>query len=314
MDISVIICTHNPRPDYLARTLDALKNQTLPKVQWELLLIDNASKEPLAGQWDLSWHPYARHVRELELGLTPARLRGFKESSGEVLVAVDDDNVLMPDYLSNALEVMVIRPWIGAIGGNITGEFETPPERWAEIMFPSLAIMSVKQEQWAYSPGAGARGFAPVGAGLVIRRKVMQNYADLLARDPFRRSLGRTGNSLLSGEDTDIVLCACALGYAIGKFPQLQMTHLISSGRVQREYLLRLAEGLAFSDAIVRYIWDGEKPSLQVNQPCRAEKLFLAYVSFRRRIRGRKQPDFAAEIDAAARQGIAKACEILRSR
>src|SRR5438045_2554303 len=88
-DISVVICTHNPRPDYLRRVLEALRNQTLPKKQWELLLIDNASSEPVAGNWDLKWHPNARHIGEYELGLTPARLRGIKESCGELLVFVD---------------------------------------------------------------------------------------------------------------------------------------------------------------------------------------------------------------------------------
>src|ERR1022692_4717847 len=99
MKFSVIICTHNPRPDYLRRTLDALKAQTLPKEQWELLLIDNASKEPLADTWDLSWHPQARHIREEALGLTRARLCGISQSKGELLVFVDDDNVLSADYL-----------------------------------------------------------------------------------------------------------------------------------------------------------------------------------------------------------------------
>ena len=74
--ISVIICTHNPRPDYLRRVLDALKAQTLPKERWELLLIDNASNEPLSGEWDLSWHPHARHIREIQFinGLTAGQL------------------------------------------------------------------------------------------------------------------------------------------------------------------------------------------------------------------------------------------------
>src|SRR3989337_147732 len=98
-DLSVIICTHNPRPDYLRRALDALKAQTLPLEQWELLFIDNASRERLADLWDISWHPHARHVRESELGLTPARLRGIQESRGEVLVFIDDDNVLASDFL-----------------------------------------------------------------------------------------------------------------------------------------------------------------------------------------------------------------------
>ena len=44
MDFSVIICTHNPRSDYLRRVLDALKAQTLLREQWELLLIDNGPR------------------------------------------------------------------------------------------------------------------------------------------------------------------------------------------------------------------------------------------------------------------------------
>ena len=97
--ISVIICSHNPRAPYLRRVLDALRAQTLPAKDWELLLIDNASGEPLAGQFDLAWQPNARHVRENKIGLTPARLRGIAESKGDLLVFVDDDNVLRADYL-----------------------------------------------------------------------------------------------------------------------------------------------------------------------------------------------------------------------
>src|SRR5271168_5062239 len=99
MNLSVIICSHNPRPDYLQRTLDGLKSQTLPKQQWELLLVDNRSKDRLSERWDLSWHPYGRHVREEELGLTAAMLTGIREARGRILIVVDDDNVLASDYL-----------------------------------------------------------------------------------------------------------------------------------------------------------------------------------------------------------------------
>ena len=71
--VSVILCTHNPRPDYLDRVLASLRGQTLPAEQWEFLLVDNASKQPLAETWDISWHSCGRHVREEELGLTGAR-------------------------------------------------------------------------------------------------------------------------------------------------------------------------------------------------------------------------------------------------
>ena len=65
--LSVIICTHNPRLDYLRRVLAALQNQTLSSGEWELVMVDNASHTPLSGTIDLSWHPQGRVVREENL-------------------------------------------------------------------------------------------------------------------------------------------------------------------------------------------------------------------------------------------------------
>ena len=63
--LSVIICTHNPRPEYFRRALESLHAQTMPFEQWELLIIDNASEELLRNTWDISWHPRGRHVLEV---------------------------------------------------------------------------------------------------------------------------------------------------------------------------------------------------------------------------------------------------------
>src|ERR1019366_1617462 len=82
--LSVIICTHNPRPDYFRQCLDALSRQTLVRNRWELIAVDNRSDEPLAGRNDLSWGPAARLVREETLGLTPARLHGIRESKSDL--------------------------------------------------------------------------------------------------------------------------------------------------------------------------------------------------------------------------------------
>ena len=125
--ISVIICSLNPRSDYFGRVLESLRAQTLDTDQWELLLVDNASDRPLADSWDLSWHPHHLKVREEEQGLTPARLRGIKESEGQLIVFVDDD-VLASNYLERALEVERAYPFVGVFGaGVLTPEFEVEP-------------------------------------------------------------------------------------------------------------------------------------------------------------------------------------------
>lgn len=312
MHLSVIICTHNPREDYLRRTLEALEKQTLPKDQWELLLIDNASVEPLAGKWDLSWHPGARHIREDELGLTPARLRGIRESEGELLVFVDDDNLLEHDYLAIATTLMTERPWLGAIGGSIRGEFEVPPSEEVRCMLPGLALVEVNSQAWARCGGSEARGFAPCGAGMVVRQCVAEHYFRKLAGDPLRRGFDRKGSSLASGGDTDMALCACELGLAVGRFPQLRMTHLIPPGRLEKSYLLRLAEDLAFSDAVLQYLWDRRLPRVERNEKCRSERIYAAYVEFRRRLKGGKVT-FETEVAKAQERGRTRALDVVIS-
>jgi glycosyltransferase involved in cell wall biosynthesis len=67
----------------------------------------------LRDAWDISWHPRGRHVREDEIDVTAARMRGIRESSGDLLVFVDDDNVLAPDFLKRALLVLRRHPFLG---------------------------------------------------------------------------------------------------------------------------------------------------------------------------------------------------------
>src|SRR5215218_4539946 len=125
--ISVILCTHNPRPDYIDRTLSALTAQTLDRSRWELVLVDNASSPPVAERIDLAALPSAKLVVEQTLGLTPARLRGIRESIGELLVFVDDDNVLDPDFLETTLRVADEKPYLGSWSGQCRPHFEEAP-------------------------------------------------------------------------------------------------------------------------------------------------------------------------------------------
>jgi glycosyltransferase involved in cell wall biosynthesis len=253
-ELSVIICTHNPRSDYLRRVLDALKAQTLPREQFELLVIDNASKEPLHGKWDLAWHTRGRIIREDEVGLTAARLRGLRESKGGLCVFVDDDNVLDSSYLEKALAIHARFPQLGVYGaGQIKGDFETQPTPELTSLLVMLALRDEKKPVWSNLPNWNSS--IPFGAGLCVLKEVGLAYADAVASDRLRRSLGRSGQALLSGEDVDLALFACKLGYGMGVFPELSLIHLIPASRLNREYLIALAEGHATSHALLAHLW-----------------------------------------------------------
>lgn len=259
MQLSIIICAHNPRPDYLGRVLGALREQTLPKERWELLLIDNASKEPLAAIWNLGWHPSARHVRENELGLTPARLRGIREACAEVLIFVDDDNVLEAGYLEHANRLSAEWPKLGAWGGTCEPEFEKAPAPELARITECLAIRSVNRAMWC-NFAVGNYQAIPFGAGMCVRRAVAEEYLRLAQKDPCRFSLDRKGTSLVSGGDLDLALTAHDLGLGTGLFPELILTHLIPARRVQKEYLVKMFESQAYSEYRLRNL---REPAVQ---------------------------------------------------
>jgi glycosyltransferase involved in cell wall biosynthesis len=259
IDASAIICTYNPRPHYLTRVLAALRDQTHPMEQWELLLIDNASHEPLTAEtWDLSWHPRARLIREEKLGLSAARMRGMRESSADLLVFIDDDNILGPNYLAEAVRIKAEWRQLGVWGGSIVPEFEgSPPDHLREFL-SVLALREIRTPRW--SNISTCTDAEPWGAGLCVRANVAAEYSRLCEQTVI--GVGdRIGKSLLSGGDTEICIVACSLGLGMGLFPNLKITHLIPKERLEEDYLVRITEGIQTSLHLIGFKWHGILPS-----------------------------------------------------
>jgi glycosyltransferase involved in cell wall biosynthesis len=268
LDVSVIICSHNPKPDYLRRTLDALRAQTLSNDRWELLLVDNASEAPLESTL-ISWHPNGRCVIESQPGLAAARRRGIHEASGGLLVFVDDDNLLDPSYLSEALSIS--RDWVrlGAFGsGDIVPEYEVEPQGHLSKYTQFLSLRQNDKDVWSnVIPTASA---TPWGAGLCVRAEVARAYCEFSDRSSFNADRKGTGlanrffrpvvHLPCGGQDMEIGYFGCSLGLGMGNFIRLRLTHLIRKERVREEYLLRMVEGQELAWALLYYKWLGAIP------------------------------------------------------
>lgn len=254
--LSVVVCSHNPRPDYLQRTLESLRVQTLGPSEWEFLLVDNNSSPGLAGHWSIDWHPRARHVREEKSGLIHARLRAIAESNGATLVFVDDDNVLAPDYLERANALRQANAHLGTFGaGALEPEFELTPPPQVQPWLPMLALRTVLE------PHVGAnwteKACIPWGAGLCVSRNVAAAFVNRVTHLDIS-SFGRRGEQLFCAEDDLFSFVACEQGLSFGIFPELRITHLIASRRLSPEYILRLVHGHAYSHTVLNYLLCGE--------------------------------------------------------
>ncbi|MEP7199684.1 MAG: glycosyltransferase [Chloroflexota bacterium] len=94
--ISVIVPTFN-RVAALARCLDALRAQTLPRAQYELIVVDDGSMDGTS-DW-LGQQGDVCVVRTAHRGAAAARNAGARAALGDALAFTDDDCVAPSDWL-----------------------------------------------------------------------------------------------------------------------------------------------------------------------------------------------------------------------
>ncbi|MGO4876826.1 glycosyltransferase [Pedobacter psychrotolerans] len=244
--ISVIISTFNPNLDHLNKTLLGLKQQTFPIQDWELIIVDNNSDKPFSYLIDISWNENNKIIKEPKIGLTNARLRGFSESKGDLIIMVDDDNILRINYLNNVYDTFKKDTQLGAIGGKSLPLFNCKPPIWIKNFYTCLALRDLGEkvivEKWKhYYPDC-----APIGAGMAVRKSALKNYINKVNSG---KSLitDRKGTSLSSGGDNDIVLEVLKDGWKVAYIPSLYLDHIIPKERISKEYLGRLNKDSAKS-------------------------------------------------------------------
>lgn len=251
--ISVIICTYNPAFDFLNKCIRSIHQAASSLTDYEILVIDNNSN-PSITTFDFKPHLGLINIQiivESQQGLTPARLRGIKESKGDFLIFVDDDNVLSNDYLICAMNIFTKYPWVGSFSGNVKLEYDnyTPPV-WLTKYEGMLVKREVKNNLW------GNQYFndeiMPAGAGLCVRREVALHYLGLHESGKRKIALDRSGGSLLSGGDNDLAMCAIDIGLGIGLFKDLTLIHLIPQSRTTLNYIKNLTYGIYYSANLLR--------------------------------------------------------------
>lgn len=260
LELSVVICTNNTRPDCLRQVLESLMRQTVPRGRWELLIVDNGSELPSGNESIHSWHPNARRVREAEVGLLPARLRGFAESTGELCLYFDDDTVVDPTYLERALSIAAAHPHLGMFGaGTVKLECATAFPAETAPFLPLFGIREIDAPRWTNNPDD--QTCRPHGAGLCLNRIVGEAYLRLARESGAIDVIGRHGNRLFAGEDDLCAYAASFVGAGFGVFPELRLKHLVPAERLHPEAVVRLIHDHTFSHALLAYILSGRKPA-----------------------------------------------------
>jgi glycosyltransferase involved in cell wall biosynthesis len=114
--ISVII-PHLNQPNGLDRCLASLESQTLNRLQFEIIVVDNGSAS--LPKTVISRYPGTRFLQEPRPGPGLARNRGAEAAGGDILAFIDADCRAHPDWLRGALHALQISPKQTILGGDV---------------------------------------------------------------------------------------------------------------------------------------------------------------------------------------------------
>lgn len=223
--ISVVMATHNGAAT-LPLTLEALKTVWVPRDSFEIIAVDNASRD---GTWNLL-ESYARELpltllSEPRQGKCFALNRALEAVSGELIVFIDDD--VLPDggWLRAYVEGAARHPQADLFAGQVRHHWQKPPPRW-------LKRLAAEGRSYAGTPLRQPEGEVPAiffkGLNFMVRRRVVE--AVRFSERPGVNYSGTTTSG--GGEDTAFVREALALGYRTCYLPEARVRHIVRPQQV----------------------------------------------------------------------------------
>jgi len=231
---TVIIATYN-RAATLRATLESLAQQRVPDgFDWELIVVDNNSKDSTRQviQAFAAGAPMrVRHLFEARQGKTFALNSAIADAKGAILAFTDDDVVVDPQWLGS-LVTRLRDSGCACAGGRIVPAWQHPKPEWLETSGPYRLGSVVVSMDLGDEP-CWFVDTLPLGANMAIT-------ADALHRvGLFRTDLGPAAGSEIRGEDSDICRRLLAAGERILYAPDAIVFHPVDERRLERTYFER---------------------------------------------------------------------------
>jgi GT2 family glycosyltransferase len=223
VQISVIIPTHN-RPDKLAATVACLKHQGLAPSAYEIIVVDDGSKPPVVLPAE-NEGPAGRLVRLEGEERSAARNAGAAVARGDLLVFVDDDMALPPDFLQAHLDAH---------------------RAWPDAMLAGAIRLSREDQQTPFGRFRDRLEMTgiPMSRGPIALRNFCAAGNMAAPRERFR-ALGGFDPALVSAEDQDLALRHTAESGRIVFVPEAAAIHQDSALDV-RSYCRRAEWGMVY--------------------------------------------------------------------
>lgn len=243
MKHSIVLPTYN-RADELRETLASLA-AIVTSESWEVVVTDNNCTDHTAAVVREAVRAFPvplKYVFEKVPGRCAALNAGIAQTSGEVIVTIDDDVRVEPDYLDNVARTFATLR-CDFIGGRVyplwRGRRPTwlPDHRtrhWAVI-----ALLDEGSEPFEWTT------MLPIGANLAFTRRAFERVG------PWNNDVGRKAGTLLGQEVREWCLRAREKGLRGYYAPSVVVRHVIHADRLNKAYFRRWFYWRGISRAIM---------------------------------------------------------------
>lgn len=172
MRFSVIIPAYNEEA-FIGKALDAVRLQTVPRHDVEIIVVDNHSTDNTSAV--ARAHGADKVILEPHIGTNIARYCGYCASSGEIVVFLDADCEPFPDWL-NRIETDLSLPNVSAVSGPFDFGFRGVKHRADQIYTIGLLPNAHNILYFLFRKKAGVM----IGGNCAIRRSVLQDLDHFL--------------------------------------------------------------------------------------------------------------------------------------
>jgi len=224
------------------------------------VVADNGSSPPLdASELNGERGLRMRIVREPRAGVIFARCAGILATEADLIVFVDDDNALDPDYLEQALRIAHASPHVAAFGGIARLRSDRPIADWMNPLIPYFGVRDYGSEPIT-SNDHNWGPWEPIGAGMAFRRDIALDFVRAVQTNPLAAKLGRNATSFICGEDSFLAKLAYPRGYSCSYQPSLRITHWIGANRFTAVNFAKTIEGIARAFVIYETVLGRPQP------------------------------------------------------
>ena len=246
---TIAICTYN-RVDLLKLCVNSISQLDFPKkdpmaIGFEVLVVDNNSTDDTAAYCKSLPGLYPelnfRYILEPNQGIAFARTRSAMEAKGEILAFIDDDCLAESNWLKEIVNFYDKNPSAMSTGGKIVPKYLTPVADWFGKYFWGLvANYDLGPEVFQMK---GTR--YPSGANMHFRKIAFEKYGY------FDGNLGRSGKSLMAGEEKAMYLKLLRGNEKIYYLPHVIVHHHVEGNKFDKAYVRRHSMGIGASERLM---------------------------------------------------------------